>query len=595
MTLGTNWLDHYREIWLADFEYRQPDGDKPEPHCIVAIEHRTDRTVRLWSDDLFSMPSPPFPIGDDVLFVAFFASADLNCFRVLGWPMPQRILDLYAEFKNHTNGYYGLSEKPNLLIALQYFGLSGIEAVEKKSMRDIAIRGGPFTEQEKQDLLEYCESDVIALRQLLTVMSPHLEPQALLRGRYMVAVSSMEMTGTPIDVVTYRRLVKHREPIRKILVERDGAQYGVFEGDTFKLDRFERWVEQKGLPWPRLESGRLDAKDETFKLMSVAYPEVSKLRELRKLLSKLKTLHLTIGGDGRNRCMLSPFGTKTGRNAPSTTKFIFGLPKALRCLIKPTEGQAIAYIDCAQQEFAIAGVLSEDETMKAAYEAGDAYLMSGKQLGIIPPDGTKESHPRERSQVKLCTLGAQYGMGSVSLARQLKEPEIVGRQLLQLHRETYPKFWKWSNETSNLGLLGCSLSTVYGWRYHYDPKVKPNPRTLINFPIQAAGAEILRFACSLATERGIMVCCPIHDAVVVEGPVESINDVAAATQECFVKAARDVLDGFELRSEAKIVKYPDRFEDEDGIETWNEIMQLLDEIETEEVFLGQKGIEGNTI
>ena len=586
MTLGETWLGCYREIWMGDFEFRQMAGDKPEPHCMVASEYITGRTVRLWSDELLSMPSPPFSIGDDVLFVAYLASAELNCFRVLGWSMPQRILDLYAEFRNYTNGYK-LHDGNSLLGALLYFGLSGIGAVEKTSMRDLAIRGSPFTEQEKRDLMIYCENDVIALRQLLTAMLPYLEPQALLRGRYMSAVSSMEMTGVPIDTTTYQRLSEHREAIRKKLVECNNSQYNVYDGLTFKLDRFEEWVEREGLAWTRLDSGRLKTDDDTFKLMSASCPDVSRLRELRKMLSKLKTLNLTIGKDGRNRCMLSPFGTITGRNTPSTTGFIFGLSKALRCLIKPTKGQAISYQDYAQQEFAIAAVLSKDEAMIAAYEAGDAYLMSGKQLGIISPDGTKESHKRERNQVKLCTLGAQYGMGSVSLALQLGEPEIVGQQLLQLHRETYPKFWKWSKETSSLGLLGESLSTVFGWRHHYDPRVPQNPCSLINFPVQSTGAEILRLACSLATEQGIMVCCPIHDAVLIEAPVELIDAMSDRMQEYLTEASRIVLDGFELRSDTEIVRYPDRFVDEDGVETWDEIMKLLDEIETEEAFLNR--------
>jgi len=584
MFSGGTWLGCYRETWLADFEFRQPDGEKPEPHCMVASEYITGRTVRCWKDELLSLSSPPFPIDDDTLFVAYLASAELNCFRVLGWSMPRRILDLYVEFRNYTNGCK-LPSGNGLLGALQYLGLSSIEAIEKTSMRDLAIRGAPFTQQEKQDLMAYCENDVIALRKLLTAMSPHLEPQALLRGRYMPAVSSMETTGVPIDMVTYRRLSEYRDAIRQKLVEHYNPDYGVYDGLTFKLDRFEEWVERKGLPWARLDSGRLKTDDDTFKLMSVSYPEVSRLRELRKMLSKLKTLNLTIGKDGRNRCMLSPFGAITGRNTPSTTGFIFGLTKGLRSLIKPSEGQAISYQDYAQQEFAIAAVLSGDEAMMEAYKAGDAYLMSGKQFGLIPPEGTKESHKRERNQVKVCTLGTQYGMGSVSLARQLGEPEIVGQQLLQLHRETYPKFWKWSKETSSLGLLGESLSTIFGWRHHYDPNVKQNPRSLINFPIQSTGAEILRLACSLATEQGIMVCCPIHDAVLIEAPVELIDEISARTQECLTEASRIVLDGFELRSDIEIIRYPDRFVDEDGIETWNEIMKLLDEIETEEAFL----------
>jgi DNA polymerase I len=38
------------------------------------------------------------------LFVAYYASAELGCFKALGWPMPVRILDLFVEFRCHLNG-----------------------------------------------------------------------------------------------------------------------------------------------------------------------------------------------------------------------------------------------------------------------------------------------------------------------------------------------------------------------------------------------------------------------------------------------------------------------------------------------------------
>ena len=48
------------------------------------------------------------------------------------------------------------------------------------------------------------------------------------------------------------------------------------------------------------------------------------------------------------------------------------------------------------------------------------------------------------------------------------------------------------------------LWTVFGWRVHVGDHI--NPRSLANFPVQANGAEMLRLACCLATERGIAVC-----------------------------------------------------------------------------------------
>ena len=88
--------------------------------------------------------------------------------------MPSRVLDLFAEFRNIANG----RETPcgyGLLGALAWFGLDGIDAAEKDSMRDLAIRGGPFTNDERTALLDYCEQEVDAQGRLLRAMLPLLD------------------------------------------------------------------------------------------------------------------------------------------------------------------------------------------------------------------------------------------------------------------------------------------------------------------------------------------------------------------------------------------------------------------------------------
>ena len=88
-----------------------------------------------------------------------------------------------------------------LLGALAHYGLPSIEAAEKNAMRDLALRPGPHTVAEQAALLAYCETDVDALAKLLPVMLPKIDlPRALLRGRYMAAVASMEGNGIPIDL-----------------------------------------------------------------------------------------------------------------------------------------------------------------------------------------------------------------------------------------------------------------------------------------------------------------------------------------------------------------------------------------------------------
>ena len=97
--------------------------------------------------------------------------------------------------------------------------------------------------------------------------------------------------------------------------------------------------------------------------------------------------------------------------------------------------------------------------------------------------------------------------------------------------------------------------------------------------IEANGAEMLRLACCLATEMGVNVVAPIHDAVMVEGPIDLIDDIVARTQAAMVEASEVVLDGFRLRTDAKIVKYPDRLLDDKTRPMWDRILGVLEQVD----------------
>ena len=424
-------LDCYREIVAVDFEFAVTPGDRPTPVCLVAHEQRSGRRFRIWQDQFGS--APPYATGPDVLFVAYYASAELGCYRVLGWPMPGCILDLFTEFRARTNGL-DTPAGNSLLGALAYFGLDAMGAIEKADMRELVLRGGPWAADEQAAILDYCEEDVTALERLLPAMLPGIDlPRALLRGRYMAAAAAMEHAGTPIDVPMLELFRLRWTDIQDQLIAEIDANYGVFEGRVFKTDRFAAWLVQHNIPWPLLESGHLDLTDDTFRQQARAYPAVSPLRELRSSLSDLRLNDLAVGRDGRNRTILSAFRSRTGRNQPSNSKYIFGPSVWLRGLIKPPPGHGIAYVDWSQQEFGIAAALSGDAAMQDAYRSGDPYLAFAKQADLIPQDATKQSHGPQRELCKQCVLAVQYGMEAPSLALRIAQPQIVARDLLRAH------------------------------------------------------------------------------------------------------------------------------------------------------------------
>jgi DNA polymerase-1 len=307
--------------------------------------------------------------------------------------------------------------------------------------------------------------------------------------------------------------------------------------------------------------------------MARANPLVAPLRELRSSLSEMRLADLAVGRDGRNRTLLSPFRARSGRNQPSNSKFIFGPSVWLRGLIQPPPGHGVAYLDYSQQEFGIAGALSGDENMKAAYFSGDPYLAFAKQAGAAPPDATKATHKAVREQFKACVLAVQYGMGEESLAHRIGQPPIQARHLLRLHRETYRTFWAWSDAACDFAMTRGYLPTVFGWRVHVG--ADSNPRMLRNYPCQANGAEMLRLACCLGTERGIEICAPVHDAVLICAPIDRLQADVARMQAAMREASSIVLNGFELGTDADVIEYPNRFSDERGEVMWSRVMTLI--------------------
>lgn len=576
----------YERILFIDFEYEDGGvaGNNPRVVCLVVRDFKTRAVKRYWRNELFNMTAAPFDIGGETLVVTYFASAEIQCFMTLGWPIPENLIDLFPEFRCMTNGQY-LAHGKGLVGALRYFGRDSFVPVQKDEMRQLILSGGPWFEAQQTAILDYCQADVDALEPLFAAMLDHGPwtfdrlGQALIRGRYMSAVGVMQFNGIPIDLDIYSRLQKNWPALKSKLIARLDSAFGVYEDGAFKEALFEAYLAKHGIAWPRLVTGRLKLDRDTFSSMSKRYPQIRPLHELRKTLGELRLNSLTVGDDGRNRTMLSPFSSKTGRNQPSTSKFAFGPSKWFRGLIKPTEDTSLAYLDWGSQEIAIAAALSGDDLLWEAYASGDPYIAFAIQAGLAPEGATKTSHNAIRDRCKQVVLGTNYGMTAHGVAEAAGIHVLEARDLLQKHRDTYRKFWKWADANKDRGLLGLPLETCFGWRIQAtEGVVKAN--TFLNWPMQAHGAEMMRIACCLAVDRGIKLCAPIHDALLIEAPLDRIDAHVATLKQCMADASELVLgQGRVCRVDAEIIRYPDRYMDENGAAMWEQVTEVLDEIE----------------
>ena len=146
-----------------------------------------------------------------------------------------------------------------------------------------------------------------------------------------------------------------------------------FQG-VFKRKTVFEVMRRNNIPIPiDPKTGKPSCATKLIKSMIETYPILKHFYEDKRMIDALKNLKLEIGADDRNRFWFNPFGTKTGRNNPSTNRAIFGLPHTMRSFIKPGPGMAIAQVDFGTEEIGIAAFLSRDPQLIADYLSGDVY------------------------------------------------------------------------------------------------------------------------------------------------------------------------------------------------------------------------------
>ena len=98
---------------------------------------------------------------------------NLGCFLALDWPKPANILDLFAEFRDRTNGL-ATPAGAGLVGALTFFGLDSIGAHrEGPRCAPLPCAAGPLRRSERvRTFLNIARATVLALEHLLTAMLP---------------------------------------------------------------------------------------------------------------------------------------------------------------------------------------------------------------------------------------------------------------------------------------------------------------------------------------------------------------------------------------------------------------------------------------
>jgi DNA polymerase I len=568
--------ENFGTIIVADFEYETSggeyelrNGDLPAPLCMVAhvldANLRHVRTIRIWRGEFGE--TPPFDIGNDTLFVAYSAWAEMTCFKVLRWQFPVHIFDLHTAYLAASSVLlpYNPDEerkKPRkrLSDACHAYGLAGWERIDKEEIAK-AIGEGRWREYGQEAVFAYCEEDVhMSVRLLRTQLRRHCDTS----GRILLpaadvarvlhwsnysakTVAQIQAHGMPIDMTLWNLVQENKRAVVNELLRQFDPSHGsddpIYNAEgEWSYARFENWLARSGVAaWPRLESGMLDTDGDAFRLM-YHVPGIEGLHALRDSLGVIVRAKLPIGRDGRNRPSLFPFGTATGRNAHA--KSLYNAHACVRSFMVFPQDTIGVYLDWRTQEVGIAAALSEDSALIEDYRGGDVYLALARLCGLTAetdPVRWKREHPDMRQRMKPLQLGINYGMGVASLATGLDRHPVIASDFIERHKRSYPRFWWWRENEVRAAMLARRIESVFGWPLRLT--TSPNKRTLYNFPMQSGGAEMLRLAAQRLVEVGMVPCMLIHDGILLELKNEEQIEYA---KEIMRGAGREVCNGLEV-------------------------------------------------
>jgi DNA polymerase family A len=417
-----------------------------------------------------------------------------------------------------------------------------------------------------------------------------MRPATFLRGTFVWVLESVQRAGIPLDPVLDD--VVRGWPTIRVAALRGADTYGLLDDNLrLKHDRFERLVYALGIRgWPRTaKSKRLRTDVDTIERMAKDTTEVHAVKDLLTARASTRLTGLEHDDDFRQRPPPRPLVAVTGRSQPRASArgerqpdgstrirehgHIFLGPRWARHFIQPPPGRCLVYADQSGQEFAVMAALSGDKGLEGCYRRGDPYTAMARMLHLVPPGASPGELAGIRAQMKVVALATAFGQGAAGLAPRIRKPKAEAIQLLQAHRDSFPRFWAWSDGVVNRARRDRYLQTAAGWRLHRADE--RSERQLRNWLVQATGADLMRVITVALVDAGVQVDAIVHDGFLCEGPAARIEDLCATIDGVMRGASRAVLGGFEIRNDLKVVGPGQHFLEPRGAQFWQQVMKAI--------------------
>ena len=576
-----------RQLIAIDTEYNTNEnlGTINKVFCIAACDESNNKFVK-WFDEQYD-PNILDEIAtffniENPIFVCFaFEKAERKALLRLGVNLHKYdFIDSYLIEKFLTCNVERTEKVQSLSLVetTKRYKLTLRDYEQKELMRQYCINDE--TAGHEQDIMDYCFDDVkdliplfkrqlVKYREAITyALNVHQNKELLERFNknsrrypdinedesfYNIFTLHCEMLkgfgeiadrGIPIDVNRIQHL-KDRASIIQTRLEDD--LMSKYASELFKTDKHGKRsmcmmtaqdLLKKDLTPAQLETYPKTSKSGSLKMGKDELKEYFKnktgfghdLYEYTKIRSSLKMLKNckpeNIFENYLKYESLKPWGTKTGRCAPSTKKFIWGWHKALFPIVQPTDDNTwLVELDFNSQETFLQAALCKDEVCYEAYCSKDIYLYFLHRFGEIPDedwriltsDELKDKYHKLRKPFKGVILGSSYGLGAAKLAsrenisiEQAKERLSLIESTMEASSRFKRHIFDACNEFDYIGTDDFALAKL--------PLTNDKIYTVMkNFSFQSMGATILHWIVreiyNNPNKYHVKVISTVHDAL----------------------------------------------------------------------------------
>lgn len=365
-------------------------------------------------------------------------------------------------------------------------------------------------------------------------------------------LAEMEMAGIGLDVDYLAQMSEELSQrlglIETRIFDSVGVEFNLNSPQQLSGALFERLELTPPDRTQRTSSGYYSTAAVTLEAMKGDHPVVDWVLEYREL-SKLKNtyvdaLPLQVNPiTGRVHTSYNQAGSVTGRiassdpnlqNIPIRTE----LGRRVRRAFIAESGNTLLSVDYSQVELRIVAHMSNDETMLAAFRAGnDIHAATAAAIYEVPIDQVSKE---QRNRAKGVNFGLIYGMSAFGLSRYMDITLAEAEDFVNAYFEQFPGVKKYLDGMKAQAAEKGYVETLLGRRrYFLGLKTQTNrnirnreEREAINAPIQGTAADIMKIAMlrvpGALKQAGLSakMLLQVHDELVLECPIEELKPTA---------------------------------------------------------------------